>query len=959
MVGETISHYRILGELGAGGSGLVYRAEDSRLRREVALKLLRPHVLSDREAIERFRREARVASSLNNPHICVVHDLGEHEGRQFLVMERLEGETLDQVIAREPLSIERILGIAIDVCEALEATHAHGVVHRDVKPRNIFVTSSGITKVLDFGLAKVGAPARSDEDTRAGLAITDAGLTRPGSTLGTIAYMAPEQARGEAVDGRADLFSLGAVIYEMATGQRAFPGDTAAVIFDGILNRTPAPAARVNPKVPPGLSALLETALEKSRGRRYQSASAMLADLRAIASGAGRGTPRSLRGRRTGASAWRERPVLAVVVLAGLLAAGAAALAWLWAQTGPPPLTDRDSVVIGEFRNTTGEPVFDDTLRYALAVHLGQSPFLNVVGDERVAETLRLMGRPPATPLAHDVAREVCQRQDAKALIEGTIERSGDRYVIGVAASGCRTGEALVTHRADVARKEDVLTGIGAVAAELRASLGESLGALRGSGGPIEQATTTSLDALKAYTRGVATRARGHDIEAIPHFEQAIAFDPHFASAYNALSTIYGSAGDAARGAEYARLAFAEREHVSERERLAITLQYYDRATGEIDKALTTLMLWERTYPRDYSPSNGLALIYARIGQYERAVEHGQEAVRRNPNHPFPYSNLAYALRGLNRWADAQAAATQAVERRIETVPTRRLLYQLAVLDGNEAAAAAHVAAVRGRPSEFDLVGAQAQVAAFQGRRREARALYARTEDMARQGLLSDVADGYAAQAAWMEALLGDPRAAAGRAAPIVARRDVRVRLNAAAVMALVGQPGEAEAAIEAAAGLVGTDTLTAAVSMSVSRAAVLLARGRPAEAVEVLVPASPYDFGRMAALVPPFLRAQALLAAGRASQAVEEFRRVLAHRGTDPFSVHYALAGLGLARSLVAAGDVEAAAKAYDALLQQWSGADPDLPVLLEARSERAHVTAAAARTRPGPARPRARLPY
>jgi tetratricopeptide (TPR) repeat protein len=755
-----------------------------------------------------------------------------------------------------------------------------------------------------------------------------------------MAYMSPEQARGERLDGRSDIFSLGAVLYEMVTGRRAFPGATPALVFDGILNQAPERASTVNPSVPPDFEWILDRLFEKDPKLRYQSAADLRADLQRfqrrldVSSSAPVvvpvvGRPRSWRWALGGAL------VTAVIVAAG-------AWGWsLWQGPRTSPLTDRDSILVGDFANTTREPVFDETLRQALAVHLGQSPFLNIVGDEPINETLALMGRSPGERLTHDVAREVCQRQDARAMIEGSIATLGSHYVIALTATACTSGEVLAREQVEAERKEEVLRAVGVAASSLRRQLGESLQTLRSYDVPIEQATTPSLEALKAYTLGVKERARGAEIESIPFFQRAIELDPHFASAWMILSTVYGNLGESARATDFAARAFAEREHVSERERLSITHQYYDRVTGEIEKSAEALRLWEQAYPRDYRPSNSLAVLYIRMGQYERAVEKALEALKRNPDHPFPYSNLAHAYRCLNRFDDARRIAMQATERHIETLPTRRLLYQLALLEGDEKTAQAHRDIARGQSREFDMTGADAQIAVFEGRIADARELYRRAADIARASNLTEVADGYAVQRSWVEVLLGSKRTAIELTEPALTASNVAVRLGAATVMSLAGETRGVERVLDDVVRHFATDTISMGVPVAGARAALAMQRGQPQAAVEALRPAEPYELGRVAVMMPLYLRGLAYLQARDGEAAARQFRRILQHRGVDPFSLFYALAPLGLARALALQDDIDGSLRAYGQFLDIWKRPDRDLQVIATARAERDRLQA------------------
>jgi eukaryotic-like serine/threonine-protein kinase len=944
MIGQTISHYRVLEEIGAGGMGVVYRAEDLRLGRTVALKMLPAHLVRDPAALLRFEREARLASALTHPHICTIHDLGEHDGQPFLVMEFLEGRVLSQVIGEKPLPLAHLLDLALQVGQALEAAHRRGIIHRDLKPGNVLVMDGHLAKVLDFGLATLAHSATSvtrspADDVSSPTRATDVGA-------GTTAYMSPEQARGERLDPRTDLFSFGAMLYEMATGARAFPGPTMAVVFDGVLNRMPIAPTHLNPEIPPGLEQVIQKALEKDRNLRYQGASDLLADLRRIKrrldhpSGAALVASEAAPAWSTwsaptparGAGSRRRRMVAGLLALACVVVAAALLLRW---RAEPAPLTDRDSVLLADFDNRTGDPVFDGTLREALAVHLSQSPFLDVVPTERVRETLQMMGQPANAPLTSAVAREVCQRQGVKAMLQGSVARLGTAYVLTLEASDCLQGEFLAREQVQVERKEDVVGALGTSSRSLRRRLGESLATLERFDVPIEQATTGSIDALRAYALGVAERAAGTDIDAIPFFRRAAEIDPTFASAYNALSSIYGSLGESDRREEYARLAYDHRAHVTERERLFIEYQYHDAVTGDEMRALEILQVWKQSYPRDYRPANALAVLFNRVGQYTRAIEEATEARRRNPDHPFPYSNLAFAYRGANRYAEARQAAGEALKRGIETVPTRRLLFQLALLEGVEGEAAEHLAWARNRAREFDLIGAQAQAMAHAGRMAEARELYRGTAERAERQGFPQIALGYQAQLAWTEALYGERDRAIEQATHILSRQPtVAPRLRAAAALALAGAASEAERLLEGEAAEATTDTFRRDVYGPLARAAVHLARGQHERAVEALRPATAYETGSVAALAPLFLRGEALLPEAP-GHAAAQFRGVLDHRGVDPFSPLLPLARLGLARALARQGDVEGSRIAYGALLREWADADPDLPPLREARVE------------------------
>jgi eukaryotic-like serine/threonine-protein kinase len=679
-----------------------------------------------------------------------------------------------------------------------------------------------------------------------------------------------------------------------------------------------------------------------------ESAASLAAGPSVTPTAAPAGTPTAPSSRATdrGTPAKRTRRVVITGLLGAmavaLIAAGIAALF----GTRSEALRDRDSVVLGGFENRSGEPVFDLTLRQGLAAQLSQSPFLNIVPDERVRDTLRLMGRAPEDRLGHDVALEACRRQGVKAMLEGSIAKLGQTYVLALEATNCQTGEAIAREQTEVEGKERVLGALGRMASRLRGTLGESLASIRRFDVPIEQITTPSLEALHAFTLGQRARARGAEIESIAFFQRAIELDPKFASAFTSLSTVYSNLGEANPAEHYARLAYERRDQVSERERLSITYQYHYRVTGDQTRATETLEVWKQTFPREYQPANSLALIHNFLGRFERAVEEGQEAVRRNPSHGFPYSNLAYAYRGLGRFEEAQKTAEKAVALRIETLPTRRLLYQLAVMAGDDQAAARHLDWARNNSREFDMVGARAQVAGFVGRVREARQLYEETARMAERANLRDVAAGHLAWAASMDLAYGNVSRASQEARRVLARKpSYDARLRVAVTLAATGSTAESEDIADELSRANPEHTFINSVLVPIVRASIELRRRRPDRAIEQLRIAAPYELGLVAALWPPYLRSQAYLMQGAGAQAAEEFQRILDHRGVDPFSPFHAVARLGLARARAAAGDLAGSLQAYEQLLSQWADADPDVPLLLEARKEYARLKRRAGR--------------
>ena len=948
--------------------GVVYLAEDMKLGRKVAIKVLSQEYTTNKDRLHRFEQEASAASNLNHPNILTIHEVGNDDGQHYIATEYIDGVTLRRKIAGSQLEPSEVLDVSIQVASALEEAHSAGIVHRDIKPDNIMIRRNGIVKVLDFGLAKLTETVdRSPLDAEAATRVmvqTDAGVV-----MGTSHYMSPEQARGKPVDARSDIWSLGVVIYEMVAGRTPFEGETSTDVIVAITQKEPPPLVRFAPSVPAELEWIVMKALRKDRDERYQTIKELLTDLRRLKqrlefeaelersspgsftrsklsdpavmlTAAERAVPTAEKTISHVSSAEYiatgiKRHKIAAAVVALFVVAATASAFYLYNRNSNK-LTDRDTVLLADFTNTTGEPVFDGTLKQALAVHLGQSPFLNLFPEERIRETLRFMGRSPDERITRDVGREICQRQNIKAMLAGSIASLGSHYVITLEAINPRSGDPFAREHIEAESKEKVLAALGTAASNLRQKLGESLSSIQKYDVSIEQATTSSLEALKAFSMGNEERAKGRVRESLAFYKRAVELDPNFAMAYARIGVYYGNVQEVEAAKEYVQKAYDLRDRVSERERLYITEKYYTYITGELDKTIDTLQTWTRLYPDDFIPHNNLSLNYKLLGRYEEAVKEGLEAVRLSPNSVSARDNLVSSFIGLGRLDEAEQAAKELERINPDAFAAHYSKYFFAFLRGDQTAMKREVEWARGRIEEGEFLPILAFTAVYNGKLKESEQFHKRAiETLKSQGRKEVAAREYMTLAANQHLLGKCNEAKRNTKEALALARGQMIVANATLILAGCDDIGQGQSLLEEMRKALPQNFVVANIITPIFRAETEAKRGNIDEALRALESVRGYEMGMITGVSNTYWRGTLYLKQRRGNEAAAEFKKVIDARGVDPFSPAHTLAHLGLARAAALNGDTSAARKSYQDFFAMWKDADQDLPVLVEARKE------------------------
>jgi len=935
LLGKKVSHYRVIDIIGGGGMGMVYRAEDLKLGRSVALKFLPEELTSNAVALQRFEREARTASSLNHANICTVHAIEEHGGKPFIVMELLEGETLRaRRVALEPkaLPFNEFFDIAMQACSGLEAAHEKGIIHRDIKPANIFLCKSGTVKILDFGLAKLASAQVGFERAEAASASAPAtswadslknGLTRTGTTAGTAGYMSPEQMRHEELDTRTDIFSFGLVLYEMAVGQRAFTGETVVDIHEAILHQTPVPARVRNPGVLRGIDAVISKALEKDREQRYQSVAELRKDLSRILRGAN-------------PARHRIRQVVAAVVLLAFVAVGI----WRYeVYRHRITLAPTDTIILADVDNQTGDPVFDDALNPALLYEMQQTPYLNILGIDKVYATMAQMNIAPNTKITADLARQICGKTKSKMAISDSITDAGNGYHLEMKALDCGSGAMLAEVQSEIASRNEVIHNLGGTGARLRAKLGEPAASIARFNQPLEKALSASLEAMQASAEGTKLHLTGDFRGAIKLYQRAIELDPNFVLVYvgNGAANLDLGNNDLAR-ASYTR-AYQLKDRLTERDRVNTEIAYYADVTGEWEQEYSTVLRHLKLFPRDVFGHRNLALALINLGQLDRAANEDSEAARLDPS-PFYFQSAVDANITASRFNEAKSWLAKADELKFDSLNMRIDRLDLAYIEGDQITIDRISTKEEHGPDAVPFLSQLSRWATFQGRFRSADRfalqllkIPSRPKDFSTSLVFLALSNAAAGR-------LAEAHNAEERALRLGMDRNDRMML--ALALARSGKTEQAGKIADEVSAEAPLDTVVQYYLVPTVRAAIKLQQHEPAAAIELLRPATKYELSFTQSfdyLYPAYIRGQAYLALGDGRSAAAEFQKLIDHPGLTLYHVTGPLSWLQLGRAQKMMGDEAAARKSYEKFLALWKSADPDVLIYQQAKAEYAKL--------------------
>ena len=964
--GTKLGRYEIESQIGKGGMGEVYLARDTELDRTVAIKILPADVARDQQRLQRFVQEAKSASALNHPHIITIYEIGTAGDSKFIATEFIDGDTLRQRMTHGMRLLD-VLEVSTQIASALVAAHAAGIIHRDIKPENIMIRKDGYSKVLDFGLAKLTDTGDSTDTEAPTRAMVNTGA---GTVMGTAVYMSPEQAKGVQVDARTDLWSLGALLYEMTTGHVPFKGETPTETISLVLQREPPPMSRYASDIPEELERIVEKALTKDLDERYQTAKDLLIDIkhlkrkievdaeidrtvppeiRAAVSTHGHSGSSTVSGSNATQSVTAERRASSAEYIvgeikrhrtgayigAGVVVLAVAALAFFYLPVRTPALTEKDTILLADFVNTTGEPVFDGTLSQALSVQLGQSPYLNIFPDDRVRQTLRFMGKQPTERVTRDVAREICQRNGIKAMILGSIAALGTHYVLTLEVVNAADGNSVAKEQVEADSKEHVLTSLGKAATSLRERLGESLASITKYDAPVEQATTSSLEALKAFTQGNEKRFAGHDDEAITLYKRCIELDPNFAMAYARIGVIYNNQSQIELAEQFSQKAYELRDRVSERERYYIEEKYASYVTGDRDEATRVLKAWTQDYPNDYIPHNNLAVNFMRAGKFEDALAEARESARLAPSNATSQGNVIESYILMGRLDEAQQTLDQTLGDDPDRSIYRYYSFLLAFVKGDEAKMQVDLDWMEKKPELTDHSEAEYNLATSRGQWRRSLEFSKKVTDIYLKDDRKENSAQFEATNAFYESQLGMCDQAKRSVAQSLATFRGRANLGVSTITLAACNDPRAGQMIDDLQKKYPKDTPKNFFAIPMSRAIVEANHGNTQAAIDALQPAMRFELGNLAGFWLTYVRANIFLKGKMGSEAAAEFRKILDHRWIEPFSPFYVLAHLGLARASMLTGDTSTARTEYQNFFAAWKDADQDLPVLIDAKKE------------------------